>query len=88
MYTLFNKQNCGERSGSVVEYSTWDREVPVTRLSLGAMCCVFEKYTLSSLLRSGLEVIKLEFILRPKIKRNDWLLLDKCPQATNHYVLF
>ena len=29
----------------------------------------------------GLEVIKFEFILRLKIKRNDWLLADTCPQA-------
>ena len=29
---------------------------------------------------SGLEVIKLEFILRLKIKRNDWLLADTCKQ--------
>ena len=36
----------------------------------------------------GLEVIKLEFILRLKIKRNDWLLADTCPQAANHCVLF
>ena len=28
----------------------------------------------------GLEVIKLEHSLRLKIKRNDWLLADKCPQ--------
>ena len=27
----------------------------------------------------GLEVIKLEFILRLKIKRNDWLLVRKQP---------
>ena len=26
----------------------------------------------------GLEVIKVEFILRLKIKRNDWLLADPC----------
>ena len=26
----------------------------------------------------GLEVIKLEFILKLKIKRNDWLLADTC----------
>ena len=32
----------------------------------------------------GFEVIKLEFILRLKIKRNDWLLVDTCPQAANH----
>ena len=36
----------------------------------------------------GLEVIKLEFILRLKIKLNDWLIADTCPQAANHYVLF
>ena len=39
-------------------------------------------------LPSGLEVIKLEFILRLKIKLNDWLLADMCPQATNHCALF
>ena len=37
---------------------------------------------------SGLEVIKLEYILRLKIKRNDWLIVDTCPQAANHYALF
>ena len=36
---------------------------------------------------SGLEVIKLEFILKLKIKRNDWLLACTCPQATNHCTL-
>ena len=36
----------------------------------------------------GLEVIKLEFILRLKIKRNDWLFADTCPQAANHWALF
>ena len=37
---------------------------------------------------AGLEVIKLEYILRLKIKRNDWLLADTCPQAANHCALF
>ena len=36
----------------------------------------------------GLEVIKLEYRLRLKIKRNDRLLADKCPQAANHCALF
>ena len=36
--------------------------------------------------QAGLEVIKLEFIL--KIKRNDWLLADTCPQVANHCALF
>ena len=34
--------------------------------------------------RPCLEAIKPEFILRLKIKRNDWLLADTCPQAANH----
>ena len=34
--------------------------------------------------RPGHKVIKLEFILRLKIKRNDWLLVDTCPQAASH----
>ena len=38
--------------------------------------------------RSGLKVIELEYILRLKIKRNDWLIADTCPQAANHYALF
>ena len=39
-------------------------------------------------LSPGLEVIKLEYSLRLKIKRNDWLLADMCPQAPNHCALF
>ena len=33
-------------------------------------------------------VIKLEFIFKLKIKRNDWLLADTCSQAANHFILF
>ena len=36
----------------------------------------------------GLEIIKLENNLKLKIKRNDWLLADTCPQAANRYALF
>ena len=36
----------------------------------------------------GLEVIKLEYSLRLKIKHNDWLIADMCPQAANHCPLF
>ena len=36
----------------------------------------------------GLEVIKLEYRLRLKIKRNDWLLADTCPQTANYCALF
>ena len=37
---------------------------------------------------TGLVVIKLEFIFKLKIKRNDWLLADTCLQAANHSALF
>ena len=37
---------------------------------------------------AGLEVIKLESNLRLKIKSNDWLLADTCPQAANHCASF
>ena len=36
----------------------------------------------------GLEVIKLEFILRLKIKHTDWVPADTCLQAANHCALF
>ena len=38
--------------------------------------------------KPGLEVIELEYGLRLKIKRNDWLLADTCPKAANHCALF
>ena len=31
---------------------------------------------------------KLEYSLKLKIKRNDWLPADTCPQAANHCALF
>ena len=37
---------------------------------------------------SDLEVIKFEYSLKLKIKRNDWLLADTCLQADNHCALF
>ena len=39
-------------------------------------------------LSPGLKFIKLEYSLKLKIKRNDWLLADMCPQAANHCALF
>ena len=46
----------------------------------------FENFVFTTL--PGLEVIKLKFILSLKIKGNDWLLADTCPQAANHCALF
>ena len=39
-------------------------------------------------LNPGLEVLKLEYRLRLKLKGNDWLLADMCLQAANHCALF
>ena len=36
----------------------------------------------------GLEVIKLDYSLKLKIKRNDWLLADTCTRAAYHCTLF
>ena len=38
--------------------------------------------------KPGIEVIKLGFILKLKIKRNDWLFADTCPQAANQALYF
>ena len=57
--------------------------------SMPIRICKYSKYQAMVLMRlageyniewiqPGLEVIKLEFILRLKIKRNDWLLKDTC----------
>ena len=37
--------------------------------------------------QTGLDVIKLEYVLKLKIKCNNWLLVDMCPQAANHCAL-
>ena len=37
---------------------------------------------------TGPEVVKLEFILKLKIKRNDWPLADTCPEVAHHCALF
>ena len=42
----------------------------------------------TSYLHPGLEVIKLEYSLRLKIKCNDLLFADTCPLAANHCALF
>ena len=38
--------------------------------------------------KPGPEVIKVEYNLKLKIKHNDLLLADTCPQAANHCALF
>ena len=50
--------------------------------SLLLFCFVFVVFAID------LEVIKLGHSLKLKIKRNDWLLADTCPQAANQCALF
>ena len=65
-------------------------------LSCGSLCSVFLPRGIVGcsvagsiiLACPGPKVIKLEFILKLKIKRNDWLLADTCLQATNRCALF
>ena len=47
-----------------------------------------DRETIQSSTKPGLDVIKLEFILKLNIKHNDWLLADTCSQAVNHCTLF
>ena len=52
----------------------------------GTLWCVPGEDTLSLLLSTGLEVIKLEFILRLKIKHNDWLPADTCLRLYSSFI--
>ena len=50
--------------------------------------CFFHATILYCSATPGLEVIKLEYSLRLKIKGNDCLLADTCLPAANHWALF
>ena len=73
-------------------------QIPATILTIGAWVIgtilsvipfIFTEYFKGQFYsKSGLEVIKREFILRLKIKHNDWLLADTCPQSANDCALF
>ena len=45
-------------------------------------------YTIDELWASWPRGYKTGVHLKLKIKRNDWLLADTCPQAANHCALF
>ena len=76
---IFRSQLCDKTSKSVpVGYNGTDRTKREKSNRQGN----------ATLTDPGLEVIKLELILRLKIKHNDWLLADTCPQAANHCALF
>ena len=51
---------------------------------------MYQGHSIMSLMKlePGLEVIKLEYSLKLKIKCNDWLLADTCQQVANHCTLF
>ena len=57
---------------------TWGSLLPPAYMPASIVCLSKHMRYLYLLQRPGLEVIKLEFILRLKIKSNDWLLADTC----------
>ena len=73
----------------------WD--LIMERKQLSAHCSITKKHVTSypplgyqfdqSIINSRHQVFKLEYSLRLKIKINDWLLADTCPQAANHSAL-
>ena len=71
-----------------------ERAVCFTSLRCGCLCSLSRLHGAvgwSAVCDGGIpwpEVIKLEFRLRLKIKRNDWLLVNTCPQAANQCPLF
>ena len=69
---------------------TTESKIPVNALPAGRDNFSQEQLYIGEFIHNttGLEVIKLEFILKHKIKRNDWLLADTCPQVANHCALF
>ena len=73
-------------------YDTFSKAVlkgrPIDTYSVSIYGRSTEGLMLRFLKSSGLNVIKREFIIKHKIKRNDWLLADTCPQAANHCALF
>ena len=60
------------------------------RVFYGEVRKVIPKSSLSALLiwSTGQEVIKLEYILKLKIKQTDWLLPSTCSEAANQCALF
>ena len=75
-------------SGSSCQYGEFIAEpislVCMSNWPIVAKWEVLEQYHI----QSGLKVIKLKYSLKLKIKCNDWLLADTCPQAANHCALF
>ena len=53
-----------------------------------AMKAFLKNLKMCLLFYPGIKVIKLEYSLKVKIKCNDWLLADTCPQAVNPCALF
>ena len=74
------------RRDHFIQYSVTSTSFNIFGEGIYSKCIHATSYTLSK--GPGLEVIKLEYSLKLKIKRNDWLLSDTCPQAANHCAIF
>ena len=71
---------------------TTESKIPVNALPAGRDNFSQEQLYIGKFIHdaciTGVEVIKLEFILKLKKKRNDRLLADTCLQVANHCGLF
>ena len=81
LYSLF-----GQQPDAVLEFDcigSFIFFVPKLR----AMCMSKHNYSINAL-RTGLEAVKLQFILKLKIKHNDWLLAVTCPISRTEARIF
>ena len=97
---LMTEAKCDQRVDSLLAKGSLHRNISIVYLayflkekkSLQGYRFLIDIQQMATLARRirppGLEIIKLEYSLRLKIKRNDWLLADMCPQAANHCALF
>ena len=68
---------------SIVEWSNFQWK-PIFCLFLSGSFTQVLLYTNTESNGPGLDVIRLEYSIKLKMKSNDWLLANTCPQAANH----
>ena len=87
MKEVFNSSKVQERIYAMKVMVDSLIEESVDELKISESCYSEVKTMLEGLLGGKDWALRSKFILKLKIKRNDWLLADTCPQAANHYAL-
>ena len=88
MKEVFNSSEVQERIYAMKVVVDVLMEESVYDLEISQSCYSEVKTMLEGLLGGKDWAVRSKFILKLKIKRNDWLLADTCPQAASHYALF